>query len=643
MANITGQYNTYVGMRYVPIFGGQWDATADYEPLTIVTYQGNSYTSRTFVPAGTAVDNTTYWALTGNYNAQVEQYRQEVVSLRDSIGPSTRVYETLDDLQDADVNLGSLATILGRTEAGDQGAATYYIREKDPAETANGMDRIALGSTAIAELVPAGYVTPMQFGAACNGVTNDSPAIAAALLYAADKNIPVIIDKDSQCVMDTPIFLPSYAHLIIEGEVLGGGNEGNTYFTTADGVTSYPVYTGPHDIVIEGSGVVNMRGQTFSSYGPTPFRIFHSKNVTIKDITIRDISMYHAIEIGGSSDVLVDNVRFEGLHVNGNSHGWHQFIQLEPISEAGTGIAIPFDGTRPQNVTIRNCWFGASANSGICFCAIADESVYNSYVSNVDIYNNTIDSCTHVPIFILQYYDNLHIRNNIFRNVTTNVTGQGDRRGVIMLGGSYLKNITIKDNIFDDTTGELIELGMVGDYDANKNIKDITICGNVFGDFVKDLNADASGVGGIDIRNTVDGLSIIGNTFNSAHNKPIMITTANLAACERVWIADNALNLSTPIEKVTFNAYNSITDYNRIVIRDTTESDPVTILENAWDVVPQGTKISGTIQTSGFSYTFDGIAAGQYGAFIVQGYDGLTATKVRRSAGTFTTGTITFA
>ena len=43
----------YKGMRYVPIFDGDWDNTKDYDPLVIVSYQGNSYTSRTFVPAGT--------------------------------------------------------------------------------------------------------------------------------------------------------------------------------------------------------------------------------------------------------------------------------------------------------------------------------------------------------------------------------------------------------------------------------------------------------------------------------------------------------------------------------------------------------------------------------------------------------------
>ena len=77
----------YVGARYVPIFGRkdessiEWDNSAPYEPLTIVLYQGNSYTSRTYVPTGIDIGNTTYWANTGNYNAQIEQYRTEVVAL----------------------------------------------------------------------------------------------------------------------------------------------------------------------------------------------------------------------------------------------------------------------------------------------------------------------------------------------------------------------------------------------------------------------------------------------------------------------------------------------------------------------------------------------------------------------------------
>lgn len=80
-------YNLYVGARYVPVFAKpiEWNKANTYEPLTVVTYQGNSFTSKTFVPANTEITNTTYWALTGNYNAQVEQYRQDVENLDSAI------------------------------------------------------------------------------------------------------------------------------------------------------------------------------------------------------------------------------------------------------------------------------------------------------------------------------------------------------------------------------------------------------------------------------------------------------------------------------------------------------------------------------------------------------------------------------
>lgn len=74
-------YNTYVGARYVPIYDGAWSSSKKYEPLVVVQYQGNSYTSKTYVPAGVNPTNENYWAQSGNYNAQVEEYRKEVYRL----------------------------------------------------------------------------------------------------------------------------------------------------------------------------------------------------------------------------------------------------------------------------------------------------------------------------------------------------------------------------------------------------------------------------------------------------------------------------------------------------------------------------------------------------------------------------------
>ena len=95
-------HRQYIGQRYVPIFGRkgeesiEWDNTGIYEPLTIVLYQGNSYTSRQFVPIGVEITNQTYWANTGNYNAQVEAYRQEVLNLNNNILDEITARENAD-------------------------------------------------------------------------------------------------------------------------------------------------------------------------------------------------------------------------------------------------------------------------------------------------------------------------------------------------------------------------------------------------------------------------------------------------------------------------------------------------------------------------------------------------------------------
>ncbi len=82
----------YIGARYVPMFytnpddgTNNWHSGVVYDPLTIVTDINQSYTSKIPVPAtvGRPSENPTYWILTGAYNAQVEQYRQEVLDYKD--------------------------------------------------------------------------------------------------------------------------------------------------------------------------------------------------------------------------------------------------------------------------------------------------------------------------------------------------------------------------------------------------------------------------------------------------------------------------------------------------------------------------------------------------------------------------------
>lgn len=85
----------YVGARYVPKVMGEWNKALQYEALSVVTYMGNSFTSKVPVPANTDISNTNYWICTGNYNAQVENYRNEVTLVNEKIGKVEKNINTI--------------------------------------------------------------------------------------------------------------------------------------------------------------------------------------------------------------------------------------------------------------------------------------------------------------------------------------------------------------------------------------------------------------------------------------------------------------------------------------------------------------------------------------------------------------------
>lgn len=114
-------YNQYIGMRYVPIVDGVWSSSKAYEPLVVVTYNGNSYISKTYAPAGTLPTNEEYWILSANYNAQVEQYREEVRQYQEIVeGFDTRITQAETDVDNVETSVGDLETIANKWETVDE-------------------------------------------------------------------------------------------------------------------------------------------------------------------------------------------------------------------------------------------------------------------------------------------------------------------------------------------------------------------------------------------------------------------------------------------------------------------------------------------------------------------------------------------
>ena len=138
----------YIGARYVPKFfenpddqSNDWKAGVDYEALTIVTYNNDSYTSKKVVPdsVGNPADNPQYWACTTKYTAAL-------MALQTTVG-----------LIDNFVGSAPLST--------DSQILSGGVNEL---KTADDMLRSCV-------------VTPEMFGAAGDGVTDDTDEVQEAL------------------------------------------------------------------------------------------------------------------------------------------------------------------------------------------------------------------------------------------------------------------------------------------------------------------------------------------------------------------------------------------------------------------------------------------------------------------------------
>lgn len=305
----------YIGSRYVPLLADpiEWSSTKEYEPLTIVTHEGNSYTSRQFVPKGIDIHNEAFWALTGNYNAQIEQYRREteqavessreytdaavaqvdewLTDAQDKYGAKAFAFDTVEAMQRAYDLLytGAICHTNGFRSNGDNGAAWYVISD---AGLANNMDVIACGNLFANLIVTEPCVTPEMFGAYGNGVTDDTTVMEKCLTY------PVVSCKQGATyLVNQPI--------AVNGNVCLYGNSSKLLLATQyTDIDEYVLgYTNKNGIVIKDLSIVTQ------SHDLTDFSVpgGHSKT------TGETSSGWHGIRFRHCSNVLVQNCYFEGV------------------------------------------------------------------------------------------------------------------------------------------------------------------------------------------------------------------------------------------------------------------------------------------------------------------------------------------
>lgn len=185
----------YIGARYTPKFVGAWDKTSEYAALSVVYTNDQSYVSRKTVPANTEITNTEFWIKSADWNAQMAQYNQNVEryekdvleyaeTVNDLVGKTVYTYNTKDDMAaDKRVQLNDTLMTCGYAEVDDKKGSFYKVVATTSAKAIALQNDLYAKPFELADFIQ-NYVTPEDFGAVGDGITDDTDAINKALEHS---------------------------------------------------------------------------------------------------------------------------------------------------------------------------------------------------------------------------------------------------------------------------------------------------------------------------------------------------------------------------------------------------------------------------------------------------------------------------
>ena len=484
--------NVYVGHRYVPKVMGEWDKTESYEGLSIVTNKGTSYTSKKRVPKGIDILNEEYWVVTGNYNAQIEEYRKDVRNIKE-------LFDTKSDITYVDETINTTKQELNK-EINKKVNRTEYENNKQIIESNVNKNKDDINK--LYNELELKEINVLMFNAKGDGVTDDTVAINNAIDYAVENNI-------------NTVYFPSGIYMIKADaeEIIPNGSKGGINLKS--------------NITLKLDDNAILQAISNSAEGYNIIRAKESNNIKVIGGTIKGERSNHSGSEGEWG---------HGIHLKGCSN---VYIQSHIIDCWGDGIYVGGDGSTDDskpttNLIVENTVCDNNRRQGISIVSGKHIRLLNSDFINT---NGTLPES---GIDIEPSHDRHIVRDvkvidcNFNNNAGTGFLIDGKSGSVediyvngiqanknyrgIRARGIHAKNIELLNTIAKDNnggyefTGDTTNITLVNAYSKNNNRGFII-------DKIKDLMIKDSFIEGIEIKANTENLMINNSVLTPLANQ----------------------------------------------------------------------------------------------------------------------------
>jgi parallel beta-helix repeat protein len=365
-----------------------------------------------------------------------------------------------------------------------------------------------------------------SFGAKGDGVTDDAPAIQAALTAAKTAGGGTVWVPVGTYKLNTlPLRIFKNTHLLLaDGAVMKRGTMVATMLLNGD--SNAYAYDGQGYITVEG-GVWDVDAQSAST--PAMCLSFgHAKNIRVRNLEVRNVPGYHAIEFNSIDTGIVENCRFEGYKDTGG-RTFSEAIQIDLAKSSGVfGGFGNYDKTPCRFITVTNCYFGEGWPRGVG----SHSSVNGVTHKNIHVEGNYFYRTIEMAISSYNW-EHVTIANNVIddcgagvriKNINSSIpadTEDSSGSATNQSQNNYMVSIT--GNLFRNIGSVAPAIRVAGDQDstgANKYIYYVTITGNVV------MSSAGTGDNGVGIRlEYVSDATIVGNTVASTGDTGIMATS----------------------------------------------------------------------------------------------------------------------